>query len=548
MTTLPHPLSSLWRRPEITPLALNLAVASWIMAVNNAGFWSAAGRLFGGAPGDLVGIGAAIWAVTFVTLSAISLPWLHRPLAALLLVVSAAASWYQQSLGVLIDREMVRNIMQTTVTESRHLITADYLLAVTLKGVLPALAIFWPRLVRRSLGGLLWRWPLGLALGFALTVGCLLTDFKAYAAVLRENKEMMGAYQPGATIAAVFRYAKEQLRDGHVAVHPLGRDAAKGPLLAAAAKPVLLVLFVGETARAQNFGLNGYARDTTPELRARGVINYPDTTACGTSTAVSVPCMFSPFAAADYSRRKFLGSENLLDVLGHAGMKVEWWDNNTGDQTVARRLGWNRVEAALAPAACAAGECTDDALLAVIDRTIRGMTEDTVLVLHMIGSHGPAYFLRYPQARARFAPDCRTAQFSACTAEEIVNAYDNSILQTDRVVAAAIDRAEAAPGILPAVLFLSDHGESLGEGGLYLHAAPRFMAPEVQTRVPFVLWLSDRFARAMAIDPACLATNATRPTSQDNLFHTVLGLLDIRTGARAPGLDLAGACRTTEAS
>lgn len=548
MTIALHPPSDLWRRPEITPLALNLAVATWIMAVNNAGFWSAAARLFGGAPGDLIGIGAAIWAVTFLTLSAVSLPWLHRPLAALLLVVSAAASWYQQSLGVLIDREMVRNIMQTTVTESRHLVTPDYLLAVTLKGGLPALAIFWPRMARPRLGGLLWRWPLGIALGFALTVGCLLTDFKAYSAVLRENKEMMGAYQPGATIAAVFRYAKEQLRDSRVAVRPLGRDAGKGPLLAAAGKPVLLVLFVGETARAQNFGLNGYGRDTTPELRARGVINYPDTTACGTSTAVSVPCMFSPFAAADYTRRRFLGSENLLDVLSHAGVKVEWWDNNTGDQTVARRLGWNRVEATLDPAACAAGECTDDALLAVLDRTIRDIAGDTVLVLHMIGSHGPAYFLRYPETRARFTPDCRTAQFSACTADEIVNAYDNTILQTDRVVAAAIDRAEAAPGILPAVLFLSDHGESLGEGGLYLHAAPHFMAPEVQTKVPFVLWLSDRFARAMALDTDCLAANAVRPASHDNLFHTLLGLLDIRTAVRDPGLDLAGACRDRGAS
>ncbi|MDR0809059.1 MAG: phosphoethanolamine--lipid A transferase [Gemmobacter sp.] len=545
-TTLPW-LSGLRRRPVITPLVLNLAVATWIMAVSNAGFWSAAARLFAGSTGNLIGIGAAVWAVTFFTLSVISLPWLHRPLAAVLLIISAAASWYQQSLGALIDREMVRNIMMTTVTESHHLITPDFVLAVTLKGVLPALVIFWPRLVRRPLVGLLWRWPLGVATGFALTVGFLATDFKAYSAVLRENKEMMGAYQPGASIAAVFKYAKEQLRDSRITVQPLGRDAQKGPLLAAAGKPALLILFVGETVRAQNFGLNGYSRDTTPELRARNVINFPDTTACGTSTAVSVPCMFSPFTTADYTRRKAIGSENLLDVLSHAGVKVEWWDNNTGDQTVAKRIGWNRIDATLDPAACAAGECTDDALLPVIDRTIRDMTQDTVLVLHMIGSHGPAYFLRYPEEQAEFTPDCRTAQFSACTTDEIVNAYDDTILETDRVIAATIDRLDAAQGILPAILFLSDHGESLGEGGLYLHAAPRFMAPEVQTKVPFVMWLSDRFAGAMAIDTACLRTNAARPVSHDNLFHTVLGMLDIQTTVREPELDLAGACRNGEA-
>ena len=546
MTAIPHAAPDLWRRPEVTPLALNIAVATWIMALCNHGFWMAAATVFKGAPLTLLGMGAAVWAVTFFTLSLVSLPLLHRPLAAALIVTAAAASYYQDALGVLIDREMVRNVMQTTFAESRHLITPDYVQTLLFKGILPAALIFWPRLKKVPLRHLLWRWPLGVALGFALTIGCLLTDFKAYSAVIREQKQMMGAYQPGATIAAVFKYSKDQLRGAQAVAQPLGRDATKGSALLAADKPALLILFVGETARAQNFGLNGYARDTTPELHARGVINYSDTTACGTSTAVSVPCMFSPFAAAEYSRQKFLGSENLLDVLARAGLNVEWWDNNTGDQVVAKRVGWAKVDATLDAAACAEGECTDDALLTVIDRTIATMKDDTVLILHMIGSHGPAYHLRYPQARAVFTPDCRTAQFADCSPEEIVNAYDNSILQTDRVLAAAIDRAEAAPGILPAVLYMSDHGESLGEGGLYLHAAPRFMAPEVQTRVPFVLWLSDRFSDAMGIDPACLVAGATAPVSHDNLFHTVLGLMDVQTAVRGDDLDLSAPCRNRD--
>ena len=543
MTAIPHAAPDLWRRPEITPLALNITVATWIMATCNGGFWSAAVGIFKGAPLELLGMAAAVWSVTFFTLSLVSLPMLHRPAAAVLILIAAAASYYQDTLGVLIDREMVRNIMQTTFTESKHLITVNYVQTMLLKGVLPAAAIFWPRLVRVPFRHLLWRWPLGIAMGFALTVGFLLTDFKAYSAVIREQKQMMGAYQPGATIAALFKYGKDQFRGAQIVAQPLGRDATKGPALLAAEKPALLILFVGETARAQNFGLNGYAVDTTPELRARDVINYPEATACGTSTAVSVPCMFSPFAAEDYTRQKFLGSENLLDVLAHAGMKVEWWDNNTGDQVVAKRIGWTKVDATLNPAACAEGECTDDALLTVIDRTIATMKDDTVLVLHMIGSHGPAYYLRYPQARAVFTPDCRSVQFADCTPGEIVNAYDNSILQTDRVVSAAIDRAQAATGILPAVLYMSDHGESLGEGGLYLHAAPRFMAPEVQTRVPFVLWLSDRFQTAMGLDATCLAQGSAAPVSHDNLFHTVLGLMDVQTAVRSDGLDLSAPCR-----
>lgn len=547
MTSILSRDSALWRRPQTTPLALNLVVATYLMVVSNGGFWAAASTLVKGAPLDVIGIGLAVWSVTFFTLSLVSLPWLHRPFLAVLILVAAGAAYYQKTLGVLIDRDMIRNIMETTVTELKHLITADYLRHMALTGVLPAALLFWPRVKWPPLRHLVWRWPVSIAAGFALTVAFLMTDFKAYSAVIREHKEMMGAYQPGATIAALYKYGKDQMRGAQVAAKPLGTDAKKGPHLSAADKPALLILFVGETARAQNFGLNGYARDTTPELRKRDVINFSQASSCGTSTAVSVPCMFSPFARDDYSRPKYLGSENLLDVLAHAGVKADWWDNNTGDQQVAARTGWQRVDAKFDPASCAEGECTDDAFFKVIDTTIKGMTEDTVLVLHMIGSHGPAYYLRYPKAAAVFTPDCRTAQFSDCTPEEIVNAYDNSILQTDRVVAHAIDMAEAAPNVLPAVLFMSDHGELLGEGGLYLHAAPAFMAPEVQTRVPFVLWLSERFAGAMGIDKACLAAKGADAVSHDNLFHSVLGLMDIQTGVRSDDLDLVASCRKTEA-
>ena len=321
-----------------------------------------------------------------------------------------------------------------------------------------------------------------------------------------------------------------------------GRDVQPGKRLAAASKPVLLVLFVGETARAQNFGLNGYARDTTPGLAARDVIAFTQTSSCGTSTAVSVPCMFSGLGKAGYSRVAALGRENLLDILAHAGLRVDWWDNNTGDQNVAKRIGWSRIDKTLAPEACAV-ECTDEALLPVIAQTAATMTQDTVLVLHMIGSHGPAYHMRYPAARAGFQPDCQTAQFADCTAAEIINAYDNTILETDHVLSQTIDILSASDRVIPAMVYMSDHGESLGEAGLYLHAAPGFMAPAEQTRVPFVLWMDPDFSAALALDPACLRDRAAAPTSHDNLFPTILGLLDLHTSTRDPALDLTEGCR-----
>lgn len=544
--TLPRTPVSLWR-PGISQTTLTLLTATYMMAVLNAGFWDRVTLIFPQSMAQQALFGISIWALTVLVLELLG-PWhLQKPVAALLILIAAGAHYYERSFGVLIDREMVRNVFETTMTESRHLITGTAVVQIGLTGVLPAALVFWPKVSRLGLWHQVWRWPLGVALSFALLTGGLFTDYKAFSAALRERKDLMDAYQPGASLVSVVRYAREQWKTADPVAQPLGTDARPGPLLAALDKPVLLVIFAGETARAQNFGLNGYERDTTPNLRAHDVINFADTTSCGTSTAVSLPCMFSRLTQLDYSRSAFLSEENLLDVLGHAGMAVEWHDNNTGDQKIATRTGWSRVDAALAPEACV-DECTDEVFLPLIADRLATITQNTVLVLHMIGSHGPAYHLRYPPERAVFQPECKTSQFSACTVAEIVNSYDNTILQTDFVLSRTIDLMAASDRVQPAMIFLSDHGESLGEDGLYLHAAPRFMAPETQTKVPFVLWFGQEFQTAMALDRGCLHDASLRPVSQDNLFHSVLGLLDIATTVRDPALDLIGTCRNGKAS
>ncbi|WP_323039785.1 phosphoethanolamine--lipid A transferase [Gemmobacter sp.] len=536
------------RRPVVSHLTLNLLVAGWILVALNAGFWSRLGATFRGDPVQTGLFGLAVLALTVLLLELLGPGRLQRPVAAALILIAAAASYYERTFGVLIDREMVRNVFETTVTESRHLVTLHMIATIGLTGVLPAALVFWPRVSRRSPLHQLWRWPLGAGLSLLVMLGGLLGDYKAFSAVLRERHDLMGSYQPGATVAAAYRFGQEQWKTADPVARPIATDAVRGRRLAAADKPVLLVLFVGETARAQNFGLSGYARNTTPRLAAQtGVINFADVTACGTSTAVSVPCMFSALPQAGYARDAVLSQENLLDVLARAGFAVRWVDNNTGDQKVATRTGWTRVDATLDPAACTT-ECTDEIFLPVIRQTLDKISADTVLVLHMIGNHGPAYHLRYPQDRAVFQPDCRTVQFSDCTTAEIVNAYDNAILETDFVLSRSIEMLAASDRAQGALLYLSDHGESLGENGLYLHAAPRFMAPEEQTKVPMLWWMADGFRQAMGLDDACLHARAARPASHDNLFHSVLGLLDVTTRARDPALDLTDGCRPGEAS
>lgn len=530
----------LWR-PEISQSLLSLIVAAYVLLVLNRGFWSRLQDQFPLGDGRFAVFAAGIFALTVLMLELFG-PWrLQKPVAAIMILISAAAGYYERTFGVLIDREMVRNIFETTVTESSHMITPQMVVTLLLSGVLPAALVFWPRVRRVRALHQLWRWPLAVGLSAAMTLGAMLFHYKDYSAMLRERHDLMGVYQPGATLVAALRYGREQWGTDAVNVASYGRDATAGAKLAGAEKPVLMVVFVGETVRAQNFGLNGYARNTTPELAQRDVVAFTETRSCGTSTAVSVPCMFSGLGKEGYSRAAALGRENLLDVLNQAGLQVQWWDNNAGDQNVAKRLGWQYVDQSLAPEVCRP-ECTDEIFLPIIAKVAATIEQNTVLVLHMIGSHGPAYHLRYPAARAQFQPDCRSAQFSECSTEEIVNAYDNSILETDHVLSRTIDLLAASDRVLPAMLYLSDHGESLGENGLYLHAAPSFMAPEQQTRVPMVVWLDPRFSTAMEVTTECLRSQADGPSSHDNLFSTLLGLLNVETAVYDPALDLSSAC------
>jgi lipid A ethanolaminephosphotransferase len=369
----------------------------------------------------------------------------------------------------------------------------------------------------------------------------LATNFKTYASVLRERKDFLASYQPGAPIVSTFRYAAMMSKTLNTIAAPIGEDATKGVSYARATKPVLTLLVVGETARAQNFGLNGYGHETTPELAKLPIVNFEEVSSCGTSTAVSLPCMFSKLPRKDYSFEKGKAQQNLLDVLAHAGLKVEWWDNNTGhkglaDRIEARSFAGNEGEH------CREGECDDGAFLPALRAYADNITEDTVLVLHQIGSHGPSYFMRYPPEAEKFAPACQTPELKSCSPEEVLNAYDNTIAYTDKTLAETINFLQAQESLSTAMLYISDHGESLGEGGLYLHGAPYFLAPKEQTHVPMILWMSDSFAAQFGHNTGCLVDSRATPLSHDNLFHSALGMLDIETQVYDEALDLFAPC------
>jgi lipid A ethanolaminephosphotransferase len=166
-----------------------------------------------------------------------------------------------------------------------------------------------------------------------------------------------------------------------------------------------------------------------------------------------------------------------------------------------------------------------------------------VLVLHQMGSHGPAYHLRSPAAFKRFVPECADNDLQTCSRAALVNAYDNSIAYTDHFLSSTIDWLKQHQAAYdPAMVYVADHGESLGENNLYLHGMPYMIAPDVQKHVPWITWTSPGFAQRTAVGTTCLRDSADRPVSHDNYFHSVLGLLGIQTGVYQRALDVYAPC------
>jgi lipid A ethanolaminephosphotransferase len=311
---------------------------------------------------------------------------------------------------------------------------------------------------------------------------------------------------------------------------------------------------VGETARADHFSLNGYRRDTNPELARRDVVSFSDASSCGTSTAESLPCMFSHLGRVAYQASE-VDHENLLDALQRAGLAVLWIDNQSGCKGVCDRVP-HAMAADAAPGSTAApssvcngSECLDEALLLGLDQRLAALdparrARGVVLVMHQMGSHGPAYSTRSPAEHKPFKPECTTTALQQCAHDELINAYDNSIAYTDHVLALGIDWLQRQTAVYdPAMLYVSDHGESLGENHLYLHGLPYSIAPVEQKHVPLIIWLAGQTQAASGVTTACLRGRAAEPLSHDNLFHTVAGFMGVSTAVYRPGLDLLAACR-----
>ena len=464
-----------------------------------------------------------------------------KPLLTVLVLAVAAASHFMSSTGVYIDPDMVGNVIRTDFKESRELFTGSLLVALLL--ALIPIALLWRVQLKRK------PWPRALLARLGLLAGALVAlalaaflSFQDLSSLLRNHREIRYLVTPYNLVVSSAQALTATPPGSKKPKTPVGEDA-KQAARAPDAKPRLLVLVVGETARAMNWGLNGYERDTTPELRKLDVVNFPDVTSCGSATEVSLPCMFSPYGRHDYDQGRIRSHESLLHVLEHAGIKTGWRDNQTGCKGVCDGLAFESLENATLPQWCSGERCLDEVLLDGMDKSIAPGPGDRVVVLHPLGNHGPSYYQRYPAQFKRFVPACESDDLGRCERQSIVNAYDNALLYQDHFLARTIESLQQRSDYDTALVYVSDHGESLGEKGLFLHGVPYAIAPREQVKVPMVMWFSPGFAADSGLDVACLRREAAAPASHDNLFPSVLGLLDVRTQVYDASRDLFAHCR-----
>lgn len=527
-------------------LGFSVVGAATLLLFYNLQFWRESLQALGGATAGSVSFLVALGAI-LITLHALILHTLPGRrtapvVAAALFMLAAIIAYFGNTYGAYFDAAMIRNIFDSDRAEMRDLLKGQFFAYLALWGVLPASIAARVLLPAQSWST---RWRRSAAIGVAglALVAALALGFSAHlASFLREHKPLRYLINPANVIYGAAHYAWRSAEDTQAFEDMEGRVF---PVVAArGAKPLLVFLVVGETARAANFELDGYARHTNPRLqRMDNVLFFRDVHSCGTSTATSVPCMFSHLGRSNFDVDAASSRSNLLDAVGRGGVSIQWRENNSGCKHVCDRVAHVDFVGGT-QGDCTGAHCFDSVMLRGLREQLRDTPKNSLIVFHQAGSHGPAYAERYPPQFETFTPVCRSADLGRCARAAVVNAYDNTIVYTDHVLAESIELLKSLGAQYDSLLiYVSDHGESLGEHGLYLHAAPYFIAPEEQIHVPLVMWMSEGYRTRSKTDLACLRARTSQPATHDDVYHTVLGALGLRSDVYRRDLDLLATCR-----
>ncbi|WP_180058154.1 MULTISPECIES: phosphoethanolamine transferase [unclassified Acinetobacter] len=537
--------------PSISLSQFNFILAIWLGVVLNIGFYQQMQTLtpYTGLKASLFIAATVVVVVALynVLMQLLQWRWNVKLLASIFVLVGGFSAYFVNSLGVTITSDQVQNMMQTDIKEVNDLISPNFFIWLTGLVLLPILAIVLIPIRQETVKREVLKKLVNIVLSFTVMGALLFIYFVDYAAIFREHRDLKGMLSPQNTIASTFSYYHKKAPKKNLPLVLYGEDAHLIERTSTGKLPKLMVLVVGETARAESFSLNGYSKNTNPELSQQKIINFNQVSSCGTATAISVPCMFSGMPRTDYDEQLADHREGLLDIAQRAGYKVTWMDNNSGCKGTCTRVEKYEFPEALKQKWCDAdGECFDEILVDGLKDYIARIPKDDVsprlIVLHQMGSHGPAYFKRSPKAFQKFKPTCDSNAIQGCSSTELVNSYDNSIVYTDHVLSELMNTLKGTANYQTGLWYLSDHGESTGEHGLYLHGSPYSIAPSQQTHVPMLMWFSPEWQKNNSAQYACLIGQKSQKLSQDNLFPSLLSLLGVQTQVKNEKNDMLQQC------
>ncbi len=554
--TPPNSAPSTRRIPEwkTTPFVYSIGMALVFLGLNYPfidALIRSQGGLTLGAAWDSFTLLFALYALLFLLFSLTAWKWVTKPIGYFLLLTAVPAAGAIANFGTEFSPLIIRSVFSTDVAEATGFFSVRFVIEFLLLAVLPCFLLSRVRIEFPPIGRLIGQKVIAFVAVLLIAIALYLPNqllFNAFADNAA-NYRLKSMILPFNYLGGLRGYLREELESGRPAeerangaapaTNPTAAVAEYTRALPASGKRTVLVFVLGESARARSFSLNGYSRETNPRLRQEAVISFTHVDACATATAQSLPCLFSSLGEKGFSFRRSKETDNLLDVAKKAGYQVTWFENGMGTQSVTRsatvvKLGsYYHAE-------------RDRILIDSLpsEEELARSEKDQLIILHQRGSHGPDYAERYTQEFRRFAPDCDSSVLKSCSPEAVVNAYDNTILYTDANIDDAIEYLKRlGDRFNTALLYVSDHGESTGEGGWYMHGLPKLIAPDDQVRVPLILWVSPGLETAQKINMECVRQRKDAPYSHDNIFSTTVGLLEINAPAYHDALDVFHTCR-----
>ncbi len=419
-------------------------------------------------------------------------------LMALFFIINAIAVYFVNTYGVIIDETMIGNVLNTNYEESSSFFSFGLVLYVILIGIIPSILLFKIKFVRVK--------PKKFLIHIFLTLIVLVFIAFANASnwlwIDKNSKTLGGLAMPwsyAVNISLFYKHKSEKNEKEILLPNATIKNTEKS----------VFVLVIGESARSENFSLYGYKKDTNPLLSKIENVHHYNAQSCATYTTAGLKCILEHKDTGDLY-------EILPNYLFRNDVEVIWRSTNWGEPPVHVK-NFDNKEALRE--SCEGESCEfDEILLNGLTEQILASKKDKILVvLHTSTSHGPTYFKKYPAQFERFSPVCKSVELANCTQEELINAYDNTIVYTDYILATLIDDLKHLEGYNSSMIFISDHGESLGENNLYMHGIPASIAPKEQLDIPFIVWLSDDSRKL----------KDSKEYSQHNIFHSVLDFLAI---------------------